>query len=1479
MKKLSLITKICILIFLFIISVAILLSVPMYKRLSKIVDKYSEQLITQVAEQTGLIVSYESISPSVLAYLGIKGIKVNDKKGRTIASIKNTNIKYKILPLLKQNYNSILKGIAVNGVDLNVVELIDFVKEFNSYHAPPDDSKTEQLKKSEEEIYEQIKLIMDYIPPNITVKNLNLKYIQNPLDASLLVKEIRVLNAEQKKSIDFNIKTDAHVIYSDNVDASGDITFNGSITNNLENSYININLANFTQGKFKLNKLNFLAAYSQKKISFRTVQNVIPVALDFIYDINANEAELKLQTENLSPLSVFSSVSDKNLLNKIKDISLTVNANAKYGIANKILTYSSSGKVFVPPTLLPGGITAKYSLAGNDKKVILNSLNIDGENYSGEASLTYLIKTMQLSGIADLQKIILPNGKNVSTEIYFDPLEKSGFMIFSPQIFIGDKALTALQSRVMPRNDSIDFDLEVSDYSHTGSSEDFSQGTIKIDGSYLTESKYVQTNLSLNTIYVDTVLGIVKEMISEKDAASIEKVQNSVTDFVFSGDAYISTDLKSVSYNIPYLVLANTKKDNQVLMLVINGNEQSIQVNNFYLVYGSLAVDATASLDSMPGSSDKFYTVDLLSSSIPYHFSGSIMPEVITLTGDYGTDAEVRIGKNKAIDGFATFKGLPFMLQNSAYIVSLDTSFGYNEEEGPNITLQHLQVEKDSPDSSVNPRLEISGSGTKYGAQINSISYTDLYSSLNGNSDITINIDRNVFSSAGIQMNLRDELSDESFVIDASVSNPDLVVLNKDTLFTSLYANAMVEISNFSLNRFMNVKHDNNEISASLYLSGTLEHPYATASVQKLTFLLNDEIVSAGGSAILEERDFTINDFFLKAKNWKVDEVSGNASLKDFTGKVFAKVSTVGEKNIEMPLIFEIQDSYIPEASMVPESLSAKLECPSLSGTLFKKPVSFDLNLNYTSDFLSFYSSENLGLFGTFGKEEGLYASWKMGDILSAEITGNMDKANQFIKISNINVNLNKLLENITMDDVLKIEQGLLKGSMTMRGPFDTPDFKGALSIANPTFFLPSVLEQKVSTEKMLLTAANNEFTLTESVYSLKNIPKFKMSSHVYMNKWSLDHFDMKLATLEKQSLPLRFKSPIISLSGDTETNIALTFENKNIDLSGTIFAENLNITSDITELSKKSNDGGQFSESGSNVLDEISVTADLALKVGTHTSLNFNPLLRCVFVPFSAVTCKIDTTSNLYQLDGSLQLKSGDVAYLNRNFYIRDGNIKFNPQDIANPIVTIRAETREKDSNNQTVRIILSAENQYLLDFNPRFTSNPPKSENEIRTLLGQIVLADSASVGDLFISAGEYYLQSTVVRNLENKLRNLLNFDIFSVRTNILQNTINLSSKRKETNIFTVGNFFDNSTVYIGKYIGSALYVDAMLNMSASDYVDVDYLSTGSLLFQPELGLELELPVMNIRWDMTWDLTPGLKFKSYVPATSLSLSWKFNF
>ena len=132
--------------------------------------------------------------------------------------------------------------------------------------------------------------------------------------------------------------------------------------------------------------------------------------------------------------------------------------------------------------------------------------------------------------------------------------------------------------------------------------------------------------------------------------------------------------------------------------------------------------------------------------------------------------------------------------------------------------------------------------------------------------------------------------------------------------------------------------------------------------------------------------------------------------------------------------------------------------------------------------------------------------------------------------------------------------------------------------------------------------------------------------------------------------------------------------------------------------------------------------------------------------------------------------------------------------------------------------------------------------------------------------------------MRQAENKLRDLLNFDIFSVRTNILQNTYNLSvSKNLSSENLSIGNFLDNTTVYIGKYLGSFLYVDAMLHVTFADNIK-GFSDTGKLMFQPEIGMELESPFANVRVNMAPDINALLK-NQFVPSTSVTLSWKFTY
>ena len=226
------------------------------------------------------------------------------------------------------------------------------------------------------------------------------------------------------------------------------------------------------------------------------------------------------------------------------------------------------------------------------------------------------------------------------------------------------------------------------------------------------------------------------------------------------------------------------------------------------------------------------------------------------------------------------------------------------------------------------------------------------------------------------------------------------------------------------------------------------------------------------------------------------------------------------------------------------------------------------------------------------------------------------------------------------------------------------------------------------------------------------------------------------------------------------------------LELTGDVIGENVDIVSKLADISSTEN---------TNANPDMIVRTNLKVYLGTHVTLALEPLLRCVLVPNTFLTVKIDTSSQIYEVDGKINLKSGDIAYLNRNFYIREGSIKFNPQNIANPLLSIQAEIRERDSEGENVRIILSAQNQYLLDFNPKFSSIPIKSEREIRELLGQIVLADSQNVSDLIFAASDYYIQSAVGRSIENKLREILNFDILSIRTNVLQNAKQYGIMRK--------------------------------------------------------------------------------------------------
>ena len=117
-------------------------------------------------------------------------------------------------------------------------------------------------------------------------------------------------------------------------------------------------------------------------------------------------------------------------------------------------------------------------------------------------------------------------------------------------------------------------------------------------------------------------------------------------------------------------------------------------------------------------------------------------------------------------------------------------------------------------------------------------------------------------------------------------------------------------------------------------------------------------------------------------------------------------------------------------------------------------------------------------------------------------------------------------------------------------------------------------------------------------------------------------------------------------------------------------------------------------------------------------------------------------------------------------------------------------------------------------------------RSDVEIRSLLGQAFLGESVTsvkqaVEQITVTGIDYLLQTSVFRQVENRLRDLFNFDIFSFRTQFFQEALKqaLFSSNEDLGeneiVLNPGNFFDNTTVYIGKYIGNTVYMDAMFSL----------------------------------------------------------------
>lgn len=1477
MKSRILKTSIGSIIFLLLLFAVIALIFPSYKKINSAVSAGISVMTSLIEEKTGIEISYQSLSPSILSGLSLKNIELKDAATKKqLVRINSAFFSYRFRDFFSRTPLNAVKLLLLDGVQVeyDAVKDGDLLKNLFLLFSKDDDKKNQKSEKSSP----FKKLNLDgrqiNIPFNIQFKNISLHFVDAKNDFLVTVKTVLLEHSPLSKEA-VSIKTSGRMEAKTDFIKSGEnrkilacgFELSGNLFKDLEGSSFLLKLSEMSRADYTVSRIDFLLNYADSKLALRTMRSSIPFSLLFEADFAGQNLLFNSQAAGLELQKLVKVKNENNILKKLSGSRLSGQVLAGTSFASKEDFFNSfyfrmSGNCDFSEKLAGSPVLLSFDSECENRVLKIDEFSAKGDIIDLELTGELNLKTLEPSFVLSLPKFQLPNGGILQTELYIDSY-KNGFMGFAPQLFMDERSLTALQFTVLPSEKSVDFAFECDDYSHF---EYEKSGKILIDGSFLNEGgRVLQASATVSDMFLDSVLKNAAFFLPAEKQSLLLSAAKSAGTFIFSDELYFTTDFKSFSFNSPYFLLANTEKEKQLLTFALDGSSETITLSSLDLQYGNQTAHATAGIDFSSGFSEFNFYTDLIFNSLPFGFRGAFSRNFINISGDYGFSTAVSF--DKEISGSIAFTALPVSFGKTIFSASLNTSFSWNEVSGIEIDIKTFDLDEPYGSMRLRPHLAFTGSANRYGVAINRLAYSDTVSALDGKMNLVWSLNDGIFDSIFVELEAESILNSEKISLNAELRNLEKKLLTVENLKNDFYVNAMVSLSAFPAGRFFPEQNSTDTLNVDFSVSGTPVNPLVSLELRRCAVNFAGYPCLFSGTAVYEDTALFVSGANAQWGYFSVSDFSADFNFRDFSGQCAALLEgKFLDLDFNIPVQGEVR-SLSPHKSPS-ENLAIKLTSGSMTGSFFPTEQKLDLNVTKIGNQVDFVSANGRGISGKIVSGQQISAKSGVDSPLNFELNGSILYNKLDLNIKNISADMKVFCQTFSIPYV-NFTGGKLSGALRISGLTTDPEYTGSVVIQNPEFYVPYVSKKLFRSDKVIALASQNSLVVKPTRFMLEK-NAVNVGLDIEFDRWKINYLNCLVNSPESQFIPVDLSLPLVHYKGYCSfENFLLHMTMEDVSFTGKILGERAEI--EITTDMKNS---------GERKKTRFDFLVDLRLQVRNKVQILFNPLLRGLIVPDNYLDLFIDTSTGEFTTKGDVSLRGGEIVWLNRSFYMKEGNVLFNEfNEVFDPKITVRAETRERDEDNNQVMITLSAIKQPLSQFNPKFSASPAKSEKEIMELLGQVISGNSENVASLAMAGGDYIMQATVMRSLENTLRELLNFDIFSVRTNILQNAVKQSmDKNSAGKQISFSNFFDNSAVYVGKYFGSAMYVDALMHWSYDETKAGDEDSVKGLVFQPEFGFEMASPFVNIRFGVAPDLA-AIKNSLWIPSTSITLSWKHSF
>lgn len=1493
-KKLQLAVEIF-LIFLILGGVS-LVYMPVYRQTMESLETAKNQFFSLIEEASGLSISYSSMSPSIFKQITLRDVEVYDvSSGTRLLFVRNFSVKYNPAKLMGEKPYLAFEEFSLNsgtlawsdGLNSHIGERIaglGFSGESDSTGENPGifsagvSGELENPEDLETEVFSE-KIFSDLLkeyetPIKITVKNFTGEYKTSTGVFSVGLERLSGSLGNAGCILETNGSA-GYRSYETGRLTPVNTFFTISLfsDSSLKEGTLNLVVDRVNFPGFSLEKIKLLGAYNNGKMEFRTVQNLVPVEFVLIADLNSRVVDLSFQTENAFPFSFISINSSSGGFEGLRDV--TVSGEAHFILEDfKIPSYNCDFSVYFPSTLIPGSGNARIALAGNNQRINVKELEVNtgigNANYEGNILLPAPDSGPALpvvpEGTLFFSGITLPSGSTASGELY---MEKSGggCYLFLPELAVGEALFSALELTLTPGVNSLDFSFNGMNFDAI----DYGlMGNITADGVIITEDdgNYVELYGGVDSLSAAAIIKSVEAFLPQTFDRSIIP---DLSPMALTTEVYFTSDMETMAFNCTRLIFADVTDDSKYLLLSASGNGTSFQLENVSMGYGNLTLGGDLAFETTL--KDIMFSSNLYVNDIPYSLNGMIQDgNRLSVYGDYGLYVSAVKNPGKAYSGKIILEGLPIPAGEYIPAITTDTDFYFFNKNDWLVTINNLSATESSGAMPVVPYFSSKGGANPGGFYLEEMSYQDDLSSLYGGLSISWDMESNL-RLIQLNGNLSDMEGRESVFLDVMLSNSaEGSFYSRDKMFIS----CNTAVRSFPFGRFIQGQSPSDSITGDFILSGTPDSLFANLNIENVSVKIGEMILLGNLQAVLEENDIFLSSFNLSYGGQYLKDFSGVFSLTDFSADINGDYTgSIGRSDLSsrINISMSVAENQSLENMLNSAGISVLFSQIKLSGEDLEQDLL--VQVNRKEDRTELFAGENKGFSCILFDDMRITASGSPGTPFVFNLGGSLNPDTFFLDVKDVDLDLSKTWKFLGLPEVV-FEKGHIFGDFAVGGFLFDPEFSGNLYALNTVMILPDYIDEKFGPFDVNANISGNTITLGPvMIQTSETKTNIWTEVQLIFDRWQFGDVVIDVSTMQNQEVKAAVKLLGVEIDGKASCDLNLKINPSRFDISGKILLNDGSIC--------LSNNLETDSDSQS-----IDVLCDLTIGLGPHVDFLYPskklPVIRATLRATEDFNFQMDGTKGAFYVKGAADLKGGEIFYFRRNFYLREGRIEVNAnQNNFDPIISLSAEIRERD-NRENVKIILSVENQRLSTLVPRLSSVPPRSEAEIMALLARITVSDvlgststdsvSLSWRDVVASTSDIFTQMGITRVLEQKLMDILHLDLFSMRTMLLQNAILYAGTKEE---IKPGNFLDGTTVYIGKYLGSNIYLDGMFHL----YYDENSPATdtwGGLRFQLESGLEMNTPFFDLRWKFAPQLDT-FRETFGVPDTSISLSWSFTY